>query len=818
MKGKSIFLALGLSLTMGLGAAAALHGVKEIKRAEAEASTVYLKPGVWNSTGNPVFAAYVWGGSGDHWYQMTQYATNTDYFKASIDTTLYPNVIFTRLKPSTADGYKNNNGGLNFDNAWNQTGDLTFDQNCYSVTGWSTGAWETYDGSPAVHTYSLVGTMDSWNAADTTYDMNIEGNTATYANLELSAGAELKILRDHSFDVTYGYTHLDGSSDDYFSAGENNNMVALADGTYSFSFDITQSEISVTFVPTAVTYSVKVAGGSYNEMLSAGTFDYEDGEHNPHTGYIYTFDITATEGQKLFFKRNATEIHPGASDGDLTNNLFWRSSNQEITVLQDVDSETLTLKVYHDGYDTFLDGYVSAPVTYYFSNNQGWEGAPRYYAYDANGKELKSWEQSDEMTYVDSNSDNDRRYSFSLDIVKFPNLIISNNARDDQTVVLTPASYMVQGLYLNERDAGQENHWTVSTYDFAPAARKINVGGVPYDLEPSAVQPVEAGLLVQLESGNIDMTAGDQVTYRVDGTAIDSAVLQAYGRNNGKIVDGKKQVLASVTAKVYVKLYDNGAISIMVMGIDELSAGYHVFLNDNEVVELVDSGEIPDGFTGQTCSEAVTFHQNDKFKLVDTSSNSALPVVFTAGGGLDPASNENFELQDGYIKYKGTEDFEAKIYLKLKSGADVVYVEMADQNMVKARNFASAFNTAINAVCKWDGSTVQSDLETAWAAQATIYKGGTLTDDARNILKADTDSHVVEIEAFKAKYESVLRLRKLASGWDLEDFMNKNYSSNSIRIVNPTNNNALIITLISITVVTVGAVAVYMTIKRRKHE
>ena len=71
------------------------------------------------------------------------------------------------------------------------------------------------------------------------------------------------------------------------------------------------------------------------------------------TGHEYTATISALEGQQLFFRKgNSTDIKPGASDGNHDNNLFYESGTQKIYVVQEATDETLTLRVYENGYDT----------------------------------------------------------------------------------------------------------------------------------------------------------------------------------------------------------------------------------------------------------------------------------------------------------------------------------------------------------------------------------------------------------------------------------------------------------------------------------
>ena len=104
----------------------------------AGTKTLYLVPNSNWTQANARFAAYVYG-SGDAWYSMTAFA---DRYQVTIDDK-YPNIIFCRMNGSTTEN--------NWDNKWNQTGDLTVptdSKNCFTIPSgaWdgSTTTWSTY--------------------------------------------------------------------------------------------------------------------------------------------------------------------------------------------------------------------------------------------------------------------------------------------------------------------------------------------------------------------------------------------------------------------------------------------------------------------------------------------------------------------------------------------------------------------------------------------------------------------------------------------------------------------------------------------------
>lgn len=115
---------------------------------EVPTSMIYLDAGgssLWDQAG-AWMAAYCWTSTGgEQWFKMEK---QNNYYVAEIDTNIYSNIIFTRMRPQGSAGYSPDSNGLNWENPWNQTNDLTFDGNLFTITGWgsggkSTGSWST---------------------------------------------------------------------------------------------------------------------------------------------------------------------------------------------------------------------------------------------------------------------------------------------------------------------------------------------------------------------------------------------------------------------------------------------------------------------------------------------------------------------------------------------------------------------------------------------------------------------------------------------------------------------------------------------------
>lgn len=130
--------------------------------------TVYLRPtNLWNAD-NARFAVYYWDASNTGWADMTRVSECEEVYMAQIPAN-YTNIIFCRMNPDAT--------GNNWDNKWNQTGDLSVeDGKVYTITGGSknnyTGTWGTY-----VRSYSV--------------SFNINGHGNAISDLCVQSGAAI---------------------------------------------------------------------------------------------------------------------------------------------------------------------------------------------------------------------------------------------------------------------------------------------------------------------------------------------------------------------------------------------------------------------------------------------------------------------------------------------------------------------------------------------------------------------------------------------------------------------------------------------------
>ena len=190
-------------LTMFIALAAA------ISIAAATPEILYLTPNSNWTQANARFAAYFFG-NGEKWVDMTD-GDGDGKYEVEVPSG-YPKVIFCRMNPSAS--------ANNWNNKWNQTGDLTIPtdgKNHFTVKSgtWdgATDTWSIYTPAVAVeYTYTIAGSSavlgSNWSTDDANNDMSKQDD-GTYKlvkeNVVLVKDTEYqyKVVRDHSWDWSY---------------------------------------------------------------------------------------------------------------------------------------------------------------------------------------------------------------------------------------------------------------------------------------------------------------------------------------------------------------------------------------------------------------------------------------------------------------------------------------------------------------------------------------------------------------------------------------------------------------------------------------
>ena len=144
----------------------------------ANENTVYLRPtNLWAADGAR-FAAYYWVGEDNHWIDLTLASDCEAVYTAQIPAQ-YSNIIFCRMKAGTTENKWNNK--------WNQTADLTVQNNgVYTISSSDgAGSWSQY--TPATYSVSFAanggtGTMTAISGIACGGSATLTANTFTREN------------------------------------------------------------------------------------------------------------------------------------------------------------------------------------------------------------------------------------------------------------------------------------------------------------------------------------------------------------------------------------------------------------------------------------------------------------------------------------------------------------------------------------------------------------------------------------------------------------------------------------------------------------
>ena len=342
-----------------------------------------------------------------------------------------------------------------------------------------------------------------------------------------------------------------------------------------------------------------------------------------------------------------------------------------------------------------------------------------------------------------------------------------------------------------------------------PATSKVKIGSVEKALT------LNAGSEYRLNDGEIDIAAGETISVvNASGVAIPGFNIKPIGNNN---LYTNYKTIAKVHAQIYV---DFSAKTIFVGGLD--FGGFHLLVND-EFVHMTHNEDPLDPSFIEYYSELISFKKDDVIRFIDTSSDSqALDTRVFGISNLneDETVAGSFSYDSVSDSILATKDVQSSVYLKLKMGEDEVYFGKISEELAAARDFASAFNTAIGAICKEDHySTDQEALATAWGQQATAFSA--LDNKIKTILKEATSSHSVnEIAAFVAKYDLVYT--RYGTALSLEHFLERAPSVSSLvedyGLGSSMNSTALIAVVSVIAIASISAVAVLVVAKKRKHQ
>ena len=282
----------------------------------AAATTLYLKPNSeWNQA-NARFAAYFWDTAAATWHNMTDSDGDGTY-----EVTVPANckkVIFCRMNPSAS--------ANNWNNKWNQTGDLTIPtdgKNLYTMNSgsWDAGTWGTY--TYVAPEYFLMGTMTDWGTGTKmtenkgVYTLTIEDVPLGEQKFKLKSG-----------DTWYGHANYTVKGIEVTNDIDDNCVFASEGGNYTFEYTTSTKTVNV------IHTSYAELNTELNKLL---TDYYNEGSYTRKTTINLT-EKTSAELIKCFHAgnivANRTTVFEGGS--------LWMTNEAGTYSFYGTDGENMT--------------------------------------------------------------------------------------------------------------------------------------------------------------------------------------------------------------------------------------------------------------------------------------------------------------------------------------------------------------------------------------------------------------------------------------------------------------------------------------------
>ena len=417
-----------------------------------DAKYIYLKPNSNWKQSNARFAAYVFTSCGDGTWIDLEKTCNGDYYRSEkmIPANHY-GVIFCRMNPST--------DANNWNNKWNQTGDLiipTDGKNLFTVPS---GAWdgstETWETAP---TYNIIVTTPSAtegtinvspattvNIGETVtvtitpknnykvifYTVNTETTpisqegtitftTTICSNTTISAKFELAETKYTVNITTDGNGTVSPSSVEASQNVESPQITATANEGYTFKnwtatdgITITDENNSKTTIKatkpgtltanfTANKYTVKFNANGGTGTMPDQVFTYDDAQNLPvnkftRTGYDFVGWATSQNGAVAYADQESVSNLTSTNNGTVTLYAIWTANQYDVTLDQQGGT---------GGTTSVQATYGSAMPAATMPKRTGYTFGGYYTAingggtkyYNANGSSANNWDQTSATT------------------------------------------------------------------------------------------------------------------------------------------------------------------------------------------------------------------------------------------------------------------------------------------------------------------------------------------------------------------------------------------------------------------------------------
>ena len=285
---------------------------EEPKQEEPEVTekVVYLKPNANWTTDGARFAAYFWNDGGNAWVSMTAVEEGIYQVNLPEGYDYGCNVIFCRMNPSTT--------ANNWNNKWNQTGDLKVPTDGKNLFTLAASAWDGATTTWSVYTPAVVEPTEPVALATPDVKASVEGNvvTLTWETIEnasqygITVGTEMPVFVE---ETTYVFT---GEYETEYTF----NVVAVPEDEEKFA----ASEAAVVTATTEAEPAEEVVYTTVAEFLAAAEDDtiytlkgtitsvtetsYGNFYINDGTGEVLIYGLCSPEGAQKYWAQSGAKV------------------------------------------------------------------------------------------------------------------------------------------------------------------------------------------------------------------------------------------------------------------------------------------------------------------------------------------------------------------------------------------------------------------------------------------------------------------------------------------------------------------------------
>ena len=261
-----------------------LFGMVPMVRAVESDTTLYLVPNDNWKIDNARFAVYYWNASGvSGWTDAVD--NGKGYYEAVIPGG-YTNIIFCRMNPNAA--------ANDWNNKWNQTGDLkvpTDGTNCYTVKAgtWDNGGgtWSTYTPDPVVYLKPNANWTQAnarfavyfWNDSGSAWVDMTDADGDGYYEATLPAGtSNIIFCRMNPGTAANDWNNKWNQTSDLTLPADGTNCYTVKDGTWDNGGGTWSKFVPATNTPDAGEKSYYLYGWLNGADVTSNTLAFEDGK------------------------------------------------------------------------------------------------------------------------------------------------------------------------------------------------------------------------------------------------------------------------------------------------------------------------------------------------------------------------------------------------------------------------------------------------------------------------------------------------------------------------------------------------------------